>query len=531
MDTDPTLPPTQPSAQPDPRDNLIAQIAASLDQVRQEAAQREAQHQAELHQLRCDMENSHAQKQAEQAADLQRRLDERDRATREAQKQSEREACQRHADLLQRQQEAATASHNLTQRFSQLELRAEAQSREQARMAETSQGTQMILSDILRKISELNTNAFIAGTPPNHSYPSQPPAETAPPDWDTPAQQLSTQLRNAQIQYRDRAIYDTTESHLPEESRTPLIRTFLHEFRQAKHRDPQFSDFPHYRSTDLAPDPSTINYEQVYLPLILQLTLRLAQLGAPPIPADPLFHGTLELQAAHHRNWAILRDRMSGTELDQEEADFYTQFHAMANRPPMGTDIPTWSRIILTQNPPQGSLTNYYAYRRAAFQHLLDTHNAPSYHPTPTESRQPSPTPTGRNSPTIPTDAHDLAQITGPVANHPDSTQPNRMAVTTSPDLTLKRRSRVTEERITLQTSQKETQRLERRTTRSTLMSGTAVNPKPLCCNTRCAVTRTPLPDAFCCARTGCPMHFACASPPNQEGTSTCHSCADPSPA
>ena len=145
------------------------------------------------------MENSHAQKQAEQAADLQRRLDKRDRATREAQNQSEREACQRHADLLKRQQEAATASHNLTQRFSQLELRAEAQSREQARMAETSQGTQMILSNILRKISELNTNAFIAGTPPNHSNQTQTPAETTPTDWNTPAQQLSSQLRNSQL--------------------------------------------------------------------------------------------------------------------------------------------------------------------------------------------------------------------------------------------------------------------------------------------------------------------------------------------
>ena len=172
------------------------------------------------------MENTQTQKQAEQTADLQRRLEARDRAAREAQNQSEREACQRHADLLKRQQEAATASHYLTQRFSQLELRAEAQSREQARMAETSQGTQIILSDILRKISELNTNAFIAGTPPNHPNQNRPP-ETASADWDTPAQQLSTQLRNSQIQYRDRAIYDATESHLPEEFRSPLIRTFL----------------------------------------------------------------------------------------------------------------------------------------------------------------------------------------------------------------------------------------------------------------------------------------------------------------
>jgi hypothetical protein len=240
------------------------------------------------------------------------------------------------------------------------------QYREQARMAETSQGTQLILSDILRKISELNTNTITASTPSSPSNQTRTPAEAAPIDWNTLAKQLPTQHRHAQIQYRDRAIYDTIESHQPEETRTPLIQNFLHDFRQIKHRDPQFSNFPHYRTTELAPDPSTISNELVYLPL-LQLTLRLAQLGAPPTPADPLFHGTLEQQAAHYRNWALLRDQMSGTTLDQEEAEFCTQFHALANRLLTGTDIPTWSRIVLTQNPPQGSLTNYYAYRRAAF--------------------------------------------------------------------------------------------------------------------------------------------------------------------
>ena len=64
---------------------------------------------------------------------------------------------------------------------------------------------------------------------------------------------------------------------------------------------------------------------------------------------------------------------MSGTTLDQEEADFCTQFHALANRLPTGTEVPTWSRIHLTQKPPQETLTNYYAYCRATFQHVLDT--------------------------------------------------------------------------------------------------------------------------------------------------------------
>ena len=559
METDTNTPahPTPPSGPPDPRDNVIAQFAASLEQIRQEALQREAQHQAELHQLRQEMADTQAQQQAAQAADLQRRLDERDRAAQQAQYASEQEARQRHLDLLKQQQEAATANSNLSQRFSQMELRTEAQSREQARMAETSQGTQMILSDILRKLSELSTNRLEDRPPTNPAAQSHPhPAADALPDWDTPADLLPTHLRNAQIQYRERAIYDTVESPIPEDTRPTLIQNFLHDFRQTKHRDPQSSDFPHYRSTDLAPDPSRINYEMVYLPLLLQLTLRLAQLGAPPIPNDPLFHDTLEKQAAHQRNWALLRDRMSGTTLDPEEADFSTQFHTLANRFPTGTDIPTWSRIILTQHPPQGSLTNYYAYRRAAFQHVLDTHNAPSAHHTPTASGQPTPTPTGRNSPTIlPTHTQPATQTTQlpatptvpPLAtehNHPpirgapppqldsgDTSQPNRTAITTSPDLSLKRRARTTEDRNSTQASQKETQRQQRRTTRSTtLVDAAPTPPRRPCCNTRCAVTRTQLPEEFRCARTGNQMHYACSVSPSPNGDCLCHSCADPSP-
>ena len=91
-DTDPPAHPTQPAGPPDSRDAVIAQIAASLEQVRQEALQREAQYQADLHQLCQAMADTNAKQQAEQAADLQRRLDERDRAAQQAQYASEQEA-------------------------------------------------------------------------------------------------------------------------------------------------------------------------------------------------------------------------------------------------------------------------------------------------------------------------------------------------------------------------------------------------------------------------------------------------------
>ena len=125
---------------------------------------------------------------------------------------------------------------------------------------------------------------------PDHVYPTP----NGPIDWDTPTQHLPLHIHNAQIRFRDRANYETTETSQAKNLRPATIQNFLREFRQLKHRNPHASDFPHYRSTDLSPDTARIDYTSVYLPTILNLTLRLAALGAPPIPADPLFPGTIK---------------------------------------------------------------------------------------------------------------------------------------------------------------------------------------------------------------------------------------------
>ena len=121
----------------------------------------------------------------------------------------------------------------------------------------------------------------------DHVYPA---ADTTP-EWDTAAQLLPAHIRNGQLQYRDRAIYDVTDAYQTDSSRPAIIHNFLQTFRQTKQRDPHASDFPHYRSTDLAPDTTRIDYQNVYLPTILNLALRLATLGAQPTPADPLYPG------------------------------------------------------------------------------------------------------------------------------------------------------------------------------------------------------------------------------------------------
>ena len=342
----PAPPTTTP--QGDPRDRILQELATTLDQVRYTAQQTDEQHKADIQQLRQDLLAAQSLQQATQAAEFQRLMATREQETRDQREQAERRWQQ---ELQRQQQEAAASTQQFTQQLDHLKHQQTASRHDQARLAETTQGTQLILADILRKLSELSTSNQI-GQAPNQQADHVYPTPNDPPDWDTPAPHLPLRLRNAQIQYRDRAIYETTETSQAENLRSTTIQNFLREFRQIKHRNPQPSDFPHYRSTDLSPDTTRIDYTTVYLPTILNLTLRLAALGAPPTPADPLFPGTIDTQATHHRNWTILRERMTSPTPELEELEFNRQFMGLTNRSPTGEDIPTWSRIVLTQDPP-----------------------------------------------------------------------------------------------------------------------------------------------------------------------------------
>jgi hypothetical protein len=154
----------------------------------------------------------------------------------------------------------------------------------------------------------------------------------------------------------------------------------------------------------------------------------------------------------------------------------------------------------------------------------------PNSKPTSSEGATLQQLPEGTAVPLATEHNHPPTRGASPPQLDSDTTQPNRTAITTSPDLTLKRRARTTEDRNSTQASQKETQRQQRRTTRSTLVDAAPTPPRWPCCNARCVASRTPLPEEFRCARTGNPMHYACAASPSPNGACLCHSCADPSP-
>ena len=192
----------------------------------------------------------------------------------------------------------------------------------------------------------------------------------------------------------------------------------------------------------------------------------------------------------------------------------------------------------------------------------------PSAHATPNPTGPTTPIASGRGSPTdtLPT----YTPLTSPVrqpdappaATEPTTTQPppttttntstaepaqptNRTAVTTSPDLTIRRRARTTEDKATSQATAKEQTRAQRRSTRGTSAELTqtagdptvasAPNPPRPCCNHPCPLLGTPLPNDFFCATTGYPMHSGCLAPASRKLTLNgltfqCRSCADPSP-
>ena len=106
---------------------------------------------------------------------------------------------------------------------------------------------------------------------------------TCPLTGSTSSSDLPAYWIHQQQEYREHA-------HAIMISSTPplLVYNFLQEFQAIRHRPPRLDDLPVWRVLELAPNPTTINFSRTYLPALLSLVLRLAQLNHPPIHNDPL---------------------------------------------------------------------------------------------------------------------------------------------------------------------------------------------------------------------------------------------------
>ena len=64
---------------------------------------------------------------------------------------------------------------------------------------------------------------------------------------------------------------------------------FLEAFHSTRQSPPRLDDLPHWQQLDLAPNPAHTDFHSVYLPVLLNVTLRMAQLNHPPVTANPLW--------------------------------------------------------------------------------------------------------------------------------------------------------------------------------------------------------------------------------------------------
>ena len=97
---------------------------------------------------------------------------------------------------------------------------------------------------------------------------------------------------------------------------------FTEAFNRARHRLPRLDDLPHWQQLDLAPNPAHTDFHSVYLPVLLNVTLRMAQLNHPPVIANPLWSAQLAQLETHMGHWTTLRSQLQHPVLDQDDQTF-----------------------------------------------------------------------------------------------------------------------------------------------------------------------------------------------------------------
>ena len=349
------------------------------------------------------------------------------------------------------------------------------------------------------------------------SSSSAPTTESsAEPQWNTPPDMLPSQWIQHQLDFRARALDQMLDgSH---RDTAPFLAAF-HNIRQ---RPPRLDDLPHWQQLDLAPNPAHTDFHSVYLPVLLNVTLRMAQLNHPPVIANPLWSAQLAQLETHMGHWTTLRSQLQHPALDQDDHTFRSQFQQVHNRTPQQDDVPTWHHIILTEDIVTHRPLTWAEYQTAARQHMLH----PLASATGTDSQMTNlRESTSSPPPPIHTPSSSPPRQVAPGATT-EQEQAHRTSVTTSPCLTDKRRSRSSDDRSIAQQQHKEQQIATKRLTRR---SQPAPTPDPTaCCNRFCTLLTPPtLSDGGICRATQRIMHSACRSPCRlSETAGYCRSCS-----
>ena len=155
--------------------------------------------------------------------------------------------------------------------------------------------TEALLQAVLRhlqdsKIAEERTPRITSVHTPATTTPLPNTTRSTQPmefQWNTPPMLLPIQWIRNQVNFRARALEQILAGQ------TPATADFLTAFNVIRLRLPRLDDLPHWQVTDLQPNPAAIDFDTVYLPILLNIALRMATLGHPPVPADPLWSANL----------------------------------------------------------------------------------------------------------------------------------------------------------------------------------------------------------------------------------------------
>ena len=533
MDTTQPLPtnlsstplPQEPNP-PAPTQSVQELIAAAIQEAQRKAKeefQKELanitlQHQQETQAIRAELLHgtqslredilTHSQQtiqiQQQQAVELQRIWDQRDRERAQAE-------AQRQEELLQKQETARMAAET--------EARAA-----QAKVADQQAKTEALLQAVLLHLQEskLETtrtprleapSTTAAQTTNTASSSTQAPPPTQDLQWNTPPSLLPAQWIQHQMDSRSRALDQILDG-----SRLDSAH-FMEAFHKIRHRPPRLDDMPHWQQLDLAPNPAHVDFQTVYLPVLLSVMLRMAELNHPPVIANPLWSAQLAQLETHIGHWNTLRSQIQHPATDQEDQAFRSQFQTTHSRLPLQDDVPTWHHIILTENIITHRPLTWAEYQAAARQHMLRP-VAPTPQATrlttadlPDSASSTPPAYTPLSSPPR------QAPVPTPVDNVTDPT--HRTSVTTSPCLTDKRRSRTSDDRSIAQQQLKEQQIASKRQTRRSAQAPPGLHQ---CCNRACTIPTPPtVGDGGICTVTRRIMHIACSAPGQ---TNECLSCS-----
>ena len=106
------------------------------------------------------------------------------------------------------------------------------------------------------------------------------------------------------MDFRTRALEQLLEGNRLESAQ------FRDSFNKVRHRLPRLDDLPHWKQLDLAPNPAHTDFQSVYLPVLLNVTLRMAELNHPPVIANPHWSAQLAQLETHIGHWTTFRSQI-----------------------------------------------------------------------------------------------------------------------------------------------------------------------------------------------------------------------------